>query len=246
MAEVVLDKVWKIYGKRVEAVKELNLHIKDGEFVSILGPSGCGKTSTLRMIAGLEEITRGHLSIGDKVVNNVEPGDRNVSMVFENYALFPHMTAFENVAYGLRSRGLDGLLVPSKVTEAMKLVGIAHLADRWPQTLSGGERQRISIARAILNDPAILILDEATSSVDTETEALIQEALDRLTTNRTTIAIAHRLSTLRKADRLLIMENGKVIEEGTHGELAEREAGLYAKLLRMQKQSQSVMGVSDQ
>ena len=222
MAEVVLDKVWKIYGKRVEAVKELNLHIKDGEFVSILGPSGCGKTSTLRMIAGLEEITRGHLSIGDKVVNNVEPGDRDVSMVFENYALFPHMTAYDNVAFPLSIRGVDKSEIDKKVREISRLLEMDYMLEELAASLGGGERQRVGIARALVHESRVLLMDEPISHLDAALRAKTRTELTRLqkVLGITTVYVTHdQLEALAMADRIAVLNFGELQQFGTADDL---------------------------
>ena len=192
---------------------------------------------------------------GQILIDGVDVRDYDISrlrtkigVVLQEPFLF-HGTVGENIAYGKPDATPDEVIDAARAANANDFIlgfpdGYDTMVGERGQTLSGGERQRISIARAILNNPTVLILDEATSSVDTETETLIQEALDRLTTNRTTIAIAHRLSTLRKADRLIILEKGDVIEEGTHEELAATDGGVYAKLLNMQRESQSVMGLA--
>ncbi len=218
----MLDKVWKIYGKRVEAVKELSLHVKDGEFVSILGPSGCGKTSTLRMIAGLEEITRGHLSIGDKVVNDVEPGNRGISMVFENYALFPHMTAYENVAFPLSLRGVDKSEIDKKVREISRLLEMDYMLEELAASLGGGERQRVGIARALVHESRVLLMDEPISHLDAALRSKTRTELSRLqkVLGITTVYVTHdQLEALAMADRIAVLNFGELQQFGTADEL---------------------------
>jgi ATP-binding cassette subfamily B protein len=218
--------------------------------VGLAGPSGGGKTTTVNLISRFYDVQEGAILIDGVDVRNyeVEALRRKIGVVLQEPFLF-HGTICENIAYGNPEATLDDIIAAARAANANDFIvgfpdGYDTMVGERGQSLSGGERQRISIARAILSDPAILILDEATSSVDTETEELIQQALDTLTANRTTIAIAHRLSTLRKADRLVILDKGEIVENGTHAELADRENGLYAKLLRMQQQNQSYIALS--
>ena len=233
MASLSLRGIYKRYPGGVVAVSDFTMNIKDKEFIILVGPSGCGKSTTLRMIAGLEEISEGELFIGDRLVNDVAPKDRDIAMVFQNYALYPHMTVFENMAFGLKLRKVPKDEIKKLVEEAAKILDISHLLDRKPKALSGGQRQRVSIARAILKNPPILILDEATSALDTESERLVQEALERLMKSRTTIAIAHRLSTIKNADEICVLYEGDIVERGTHDELIALN-GYYKKLNDMQ------------
>jgi len=233
-----------------KVLKNINVIIEPGTMVGLAGPSGGGKTTMVNLICRFYDTLEGRILVDDVDVRdyNISALRRKIGVVLQEPFLF-HGTVGENIAYGKPDATIDEIIAASRAANAHDFIvgfpdGYDTMVGERGQTLSGGERQRISIARAILNNPAILILDEATSSVDTATEKLIQEALDRLTANRTTIAIAHRLSTLRKADRLIILEKGKVIEEGTHEELANKEDGLYANLLRMQRESQSVIGLA--
>ena len=233
-----------------KVLKGISATVEAGQVLGLAGPSGGGKTTLVNLISRFYDTLEGQI-----LIDGVDVRDYDISVlrtkigvVLQEPFLF-HGTVAENVAYGKPGATLDEIIAAARAANANDFIlgfpdGYDTMVGERGQTLSGGERQRISIARAILNDPTILILDEATSSVDTETERLIQEALDRLTTNRTTIAIAHRLSTLRKADRLILLEKGSIVEEGSHEELAEREDGLYAKLLRMQRDTQSVIGLA--
>ena len=232
-----------------KVLKDVDLVIQPGEMIGLAGPSGGGKTTMVNLICRFYDVLTGQILIDDVDVRDydLEQLRTRIGVVLQEPFLF-HGTVAENIAYGKPGATLKQIIAAAKAANAHDFIvgfpdGYDILVGERGQSLSGGERQRISIARAILNDPIILILDEATSSVDTETEKLIQEALDRLVADRTTIAIAHRLSTLRKADRLVILEKGVVIEEGAHRELAAKEGGLYAKLLRMQTEMQSVMAV---
>ena len=232
MAEVILKDVCKMYDGGVLAVKHVDLEIKDREFMVLVGPSGCGKSTTLRMIAGLEEITSGELWIDGQLCNYVEAKDRDLSMVFQNYALYPNMTVYENMAFSLKIRKQPKDEVDKKVHEAAKMLGIEHLLDRRPSALSGGQKQRISIARVFLKNPSILIFDEATSALDNQSEALVQESMERLCRDRTTIIIAHRLSTVKNADYIYCLRGGKLVEHGTHQELLALD-GYYKTLYTM-------------
>ena len=233
-----------------KVLKNVDTTIEAGQMVGLAGPSGGGKTTLVNLISRFYDTLEGQILIDGVDVRDYEIKElrRKIGVVLQEPFLF-HGTVLENIAYGKPDATIDEVIAATRAANAHDFItgfpdGYETFVGERGQTLSGGERQRISIARAVLNDPVVLILDEATSSVDTETEALIQEALDRLTTSRTTIAIAHRLSTLRKADRLLILEKGDVIEEGTHEQLAGKEEGLYAKLLRMQRDAQSAVGLA--
>ncbi|HAU36153.1 MAG TPA: ABC transporter [Phycisphaerales bacterium] len=230
-------------------LKNVSLTIEPGEMVGLAGPSGGGKTTMVNLICRFYDPLEGQILIDGVDVRDydLESLRKRIGVVLQEPFLF-HGTIAENIAYGNPDATVDQILSAARAANAHDfIVGFPDAYDTMVgergQTLSGGERQRISIARAILNNPSILILDEATSSVDTETEKLIQEALDRLIANRTTIAIAHRLSTLRKADRLVILEKGVIVEQGGHDQLARKEDGLYAKLLRMQNETQSIMAI---
>jgi ATP-binding cassette subfamily B protein len=233
-----------------KVLKNINVNVEAGHMVGLAGPSGGGKTTMVNLISRLYDVLEGQILIDGVDVRDYDITQlrQKVGVVLQEPFLF-HGTISENIAYGNPAAGLDEIIEAARAANANDFIvgfpdGYDTMVGERGQTLSGGERQRISIARAILNNPTILILDEATSSVDTETEELIQAALDTLTANRTTIAIAHRLSTLRKADRLIILDKGVLIEEGSHDELAEKEDGLYARLLQMQRKSQSYIALT--
>ena len=180
MATITLDKVSKTYGNKVEAVKSIDLEVKNGEFVALLGPSGCGKSSTMRMIAGLEEITGGTISFDGKPVNDMRPRDRKVAMAFETYALYPTLTVYENLAFPLRSAGWDNAAVDAKVQEYAKLLELGRLLDRVPGDLSGGQAQRVGLARALVREPACFLLDEPISHLDTRQRHRMRQIIMRL------------------------------------------------------------------
>ena len=232
-------------------LKDINFTVEPGQMVGLAGPSGSGKTTLINLICRFYDVLDGEIRIDGTDVRDYELGQlrRSIGMVLQEPFLF-HGTVAENIAYGNPDVGIGEIIESARVANAHNFIvgfpdGYETMVGERGQTLSGGERQRISIARAIINNPKILILDEATSSVDSETEALIQEALERLVANRTTIAIAHRLSTLRKADKLVILNAGELVETGTHDELAEKEDGLYARLLSMQAETQTLIGLGD-
>jgi ATP-binding cassette subfamily B protein len=234
-----------------KVLRDVNLKIKPGEMIGLAGPSGGGKTTLVNLICRFYDVLEGAILIDGVDIRDyeVEYLRRRIGLVLQEPFLF-HGTVAMNVAYGQPDASVDEIITAAKAANAHDFIvgfpdGYDTLVGERGHTLSGGERQRISVARAILHNPFVLILDEATSSVDTETEKLIQAALDRLVANRTTIAIAHRLSTLRKANRLIILDKGRIVEEGSHEELADKEGGVYAKLLAMQSQMQSVMAIGD-
>jgi len=231
-------------------LKDINLEIPAGKMIGLAGPSGAGKSTMINLICRFYDVLEGQILIDGVDVRDydIEALRRRIGVVLQEPFLF-HGTIAQNIAYGNPEANIDQIIEAAKAANAHDFIvgfpdGYDTLVGERGQSLSGGERQRISIARAVLNNPTILILDEATSSVDTETEKLIQEAIDRLVANRTTIAIAHRLSTLRKADRLVVLDKGQIVEQGTHEELVGKEDGLYAKLLRMQAETQSLIAIA--
>ncbi len=221
MATVTFDHVWKKYGD-VAAVIDLNLEIKDGEFMVLVGPSGCGKTTSLRMIAGLEEVSEGDLKIGDRVVNDVAPKDRDIAMVFQSYALYPHMTVRDNLAFGLKLRKVSKAEIDKRVAEAAGILSLEKYLDRKPKELSGGQRQRVALGRAIVREPAVFLMDEPLSNLDAklrvQTRAEIARLHQRLGT--TNVYVTHdQVEAMTMGQRIAVMSEAKLQQVGTPQEL---------------------------
>lgn len=217
MAKVVLEHVFKRYPGGVVAVNDMNLEIKDKEFIVFVGPSGCGKTTSLRMVAGLEEISEGNIYIGDTLVNNVAPKDRDIAMVFQNYALYPHMDVYNNMAFGLKLRKFPKSEIDRRVKEAAKILGIENLLDRKPKALSGGQRQRVALGRAIVREPKVFLMDEPLSNLDAklrvQTRAEISKLHNRLQT--TIIYVTHdQIEAMTMGDRIVVMKDGIIQQVG--------------------------------
>ena len=213
MASLSLQHINKTYPNGFQAVKDFNLEIEDKEFIIFVGPSGCGKSTTLRMVAGLEEISGGTLKIGDKVMNDVEPKDRDIAMVFQNYALYPHMTVFDNMAFGLKLRKVPKDEIKKLVEEAAKILDISHLLDRKPKALSGGQRQRVALGRAIVRDPQVFLLDEPLSNLDAKLRAQMRTELSKLhkKLGTTFIYVTHdQTEAMTMGDRIVVMKDGYI------------------------------------
>ena len=211
MASLSFRKIGKTYPSGVTAVSDFNLEIKDKEFIIFVGPSGCGKSTTLRMVAGLEEITDGELYIGDRLINNVAPKDRDIAMVFQNYALYPHMTVYENMAFGLKLRKTPKEEIRKRVEEAARILDITHLLDRKPKALSGGQRQRVALGRAIVREPKVFLLDEPLSNLDAKLRAQMRTELSKLhkKLGTTFIYVTHdQTEAMTMADRIVVMKDG--------------------------------------
>lgn len=245
MAKVVLKNIKKVYtdnrSKRkmsnleqteegVVAVQDFNLEIADKEFVVLVGPSGCGKSTTLRMIAGLEEITSGELYIGDKLMNDVEPRDRNIAMVFQNYALYPHMSVRENMAYPLKLHKYSKQDIKKKVEEAAEILDIKELLDRKPKALSGGQRQRVAIGRAIVRDPQVLLMDEPLSNLDAKLRNQMRSEIIELRKkiDTTFVYVTHdQIEAMTLGDRIVVMKDGYIQQIGTPQEVFEHPRNLF-------------------
>ena len=218
MADLQLKHIYKKYAGNVIAVSDFNLDIKDKEFIILVGPSGCGKSTTLRMIAGLEEISDGELLIGGKVVNDVAPKDRDIAMVFQNYALYPHMTVFENMAFGLKLRKTAKDEIKRRVEEAARILDIEHLLERKPKALSGGQRQRVALGRAIVREPKVFLLDEPLSNLDAKLRAQMRTELAKLhkRIGTTFIYVTHdQTEAMTMGDRIVVMKDGFIQQVDT-------------------------------
>jgi multiple sugar transport system ATP-binding protein len=230
MAEITLDKLTKVYGDGTRAVSELDLEIGDGEFVVLVGPSGCGKTSALRMIAGLEPITEGRVVIGGEVVNKLPPKDRDIAMIFQNYALYPHMSAFDNMAFGLKLRGMKKDRRGERVNGAAKTLGLDEVLPKKPRTLSGGQRQRVAMGRAIVREPRAFLMDEPLSNLDAKLRVEMRAEIARLQRelNVTTIYVTHdQVEAMTLGDRVAIMRHGLLQQVAKPQELYDRPRNLF-------------------
>jgi multiple sugar transport system ATP-binding protein len=230
MSEVIFEHVFKKYPGGVTAVKDVTLEIKDKEFVVFVGPSGCGKTTSLRMVAGLEEISEGNIYIGDTLVNNVAPKDRDIAMVFQNYALYPHMDVYNNMAFGLKLRKFPKSEIDRRVKEAAKILGIENLLDRKPKALSGGQRQRVALGRAIVREPKVFLMDEPLSNLDAklrvQTRAEISKLHNRLQT--TIIYVTHdQTEAMTMGDRMVVMKDGFIQQVGTPLDVYDNPTNMF-------------------
>jgi multiple sugar transport system ATP-binding protein len=226
MADVTLRKVIKRYDE-VEAVRGIDLDIADHEFVVLVGPSGCGKSTTLRMIAGLEDITGGDIMIGGDVVNDVPPKDRDIAMVFQNYALYPHMTVAENMSFGLRLKHYPKAEIKSRVTEAARMLDITDLIDRKPKQLSGGQRQRVAMGRAIVRNPKVFLFDEPLSNLDAKLRVQMRIEIKKVhqKVRTTTVYVTHdQVEAMTLADRVVVMNHGRIEQIGTPNDLYHHPA----------------------
>ena len=218
MSSVTLKNVYKIYDGGVVAVTDFCLEIEDKEFIILVGPSGCGKSTTLRMIAGLEEINKGELYIGDKLANDVPPKDRDIAMVFQSYALYPHMTVYDNMAFALKLRKTPKDEIKRRVEEAARSLDISHLLDRKPKALSGGQRQRVALGRAIVRDPKVFLLDEPLSNLDAKLRAQMRTELAKLhkKLGTTFIYVTHdQTEAMTMGDRIVVMKDGFIQQVDT-------------------------------
>ncbi|HWO77381.1 MAG TPA: sn-glycerol-3-phosphate ABC transporter ATP-binding protein UgpC [Bacillus sp. (in: firmicutes)] len=230
MAELRLEHIYKVYEKDVTAVKDFNLHIQDKEFIVFVGPSGCGKSTTLRMIAGLEEITQGDFYIDDKRVNDVAPKDRDIAMVFQNYALYPHMSVYDNMAFGLKLRKFPKAEIDRRVKEAAKILGLEAYLDRKPKALSGGQRQRVALGRAIVRDAKVFLMDEPLSNLDAKLRVQMRAEIAKLhqRLQTTTIYVTHdQTEAMTMATRIVVMKDGVIQQVGTPKEVYEKPENIF-------------------
>ena len=230
MAGLVFKNLYKIYENGFEAVKDFNLEIKDREFIVFVGPSGCGKSTTLRMVAGLEEISEGELYIGDQLVNDKAPKDRDIAMVFQNYALYPHMTVFENMAFGLKLRKVPKDEIESKVKNAAKILDIEHLLDRKPKALSGGQRQRVAMGRAIVRNPKVFLMDEPLSNLDAKLRVQMRIEISKLykELDTTFIYVTHdQTEAMTLGTRIVVMKDGVIQQVATPNEIYNNPVNMF-------------------
>lgn len=230
MAEVILEKVDKIYPGGVMAVKDFNLNIQDGEFLVLVGPSGCGKSTTLRMVAGLEEISGGTIRIGNRIINDVPPKDRDIAMVFQNYALYPHMSVYKNMAFALKLRKFPKKDIDQRVREAAGILGIEELLERKPKALSGGQRQRVAVGRAIVRHPKAFLFDEPLSNLDAKLRVEMRAELKRLhhKLSTTTIYVTHdQEEAMTLGDRVVVMKDGIMQQVGPPLEVYNRPVNRF-------------------
>ena len=230
MANLSLRHVYKTYSGDVHAVKDFNLEIEDKEFLVLVGPSGCGKSTTLRMIAGLEEISAGEIYIGDKLVNDVAPKDRDIAMVFQNYALYPHMTVYDNMAFGLKLRKTPKQEIDARVKEAARTLDIEHLLDRKPKALSGGQRQRVALGRAIVREPKVFLMDEPLSNLDAKLRVQMRTEISKLhkRLGTTFIYVTHdQIEAMTMGTRVVVMKDGLVQQVGNPQVIYDHPENLF-------------------
>ena len=230
MASLSLRHIYKKYPGGVTAVSDFNLEIKDKEFIVLVGPSGCGKSTTLRMIAGLEEISEGELFIGDRLVNDVAPKDRKIAMVFQNYALYPHMTVSENMAFGLKLNKTPKEVIKRRVEEAARILDITHLLDRKPKALSGGQKQRVALGRAIVRNPMVFLLDEPLSNLDAKLRAAMRTELTKLhqRVGTTFVYVTHdQVEAMTMATRIVVMKDGLIQQVDTPQKLYDEPVNIF-------------------
>jgi ABC-type sugar transport systems, ATPase components len=230
MAKIVLDQVDKAYTSELKAVNNLSLEIEDGEFMVLVGPSGCGKSTALRMIAGLEDITGGEISIGDRVVNDLAPKDRDIAMVFQNYALYPHMTVEQNLAFGLQLRGTSKAEIKKRVGDAAKMLGLEQFLKRKPAALSGGQRQRVAMGRAIVREPQAFLMDEPLSNLDAKLRVSMRASLNQLHERLgvTTVYVTHdQVEAMTLGDRVCVLREGVLQQVDTPTNLFDNPVNLF-------------------
>jgi multiple sugar transport system ATP-binding protein len=230
MAEIALENLSKVYPDGTQAVNELDLQVEDGELMVFVGPSGCGKTTALRMVAGLEDITSGVVRIGERVVNKLPPKDRDVALIFQNYALYPHMSAFDNMAFGLKMRSFSKAEIRRRVDAAAQVLGLEPVLKKKPRTLSGGQRQRVAMGRAIVREPQAFLMDEPLSNLDAKLRVEMRAEIARIQRDlrATTIYVTHdQVEAMTLGDRVAVMRDGYLQQVGTPKDLYERPVNLF-------------------
>ncbi|OCN05922.1 sugar ABC transporter ATP-binding protein [Erysipelotrichaceae bacterium MTC7] len=230
MATLKLENINKIYDNNVQAVFDFNLEIEDNEFIVFVGPSGCGKSTTIRMIAGLEEITSGNLYIDDKLVNNVEPKDRDIAMVFQSYALYPHMSVFDNMSFALKLQKMDKEEIKKRVNHAAEILGLTEYLNRKPKALSGGQRQRVALGRAIVRNPKVFLMDEPLSNLDAKLRVQMRSEIIKLheRVDATTVYVTHdQTEAMTMATRIVVMKDGYIQQIGTPKEIYSNPANIF-------------------
>jgi len=230
MATLSLRNIQKIYDNKVQAVFDFNLEVADKEFIVLVGPSGCGKSTTLRMIAGLEEISDGELYIDDRLVNDVAPKDRDIAMVFQSYALYPHMTVYDNMAFSLKLRKMPKAEIDKRVNEAAAILGLEPYLQRKPKALSGGQRQRVALGRAIVRSPKVFLMDEPLSNLDAKLRVQMRSELSKIhqRVGATTIYVTHdQIEAMTMADRIVVMRDGYIQQIGTPKEIYNNPANVF-------------------
>jgi multiple sugar transport system ATP-binding protein len=230
MADIIFDDVWKVFADGTEAIRELSLSIADKEFMVLVGPSGCGKTTALRMVAGLESVSRGEVLIGDRVVNDVPPKERDIAMVFQNYALYPHMSVFDNMAFGLKLQKVPRHDIELRVGEAARILGLDELLKRKPAALSGGQRQRVAMGRAIVRHPQAFLMDEPLSNLDAKLRVQMRTEVSRLQNElgTTTVYVTHdQTEAMTLGDRVAVMRKGLLQQVGSPQELYDEPRNLF-------------------
>ena len=230
MASVSFSNVNKIYDNKVHAVFDFNLEIEDKEFIVLVGPSGCGKSTTLRMLAGLEDITSGEIAIDGNIVNNIHPKDRDIAMVFQNYALYPHMTVYDNIAYGLKIRRFPKAEIDRRVQEAAKMLGLEQYLNRKPKALSGGQRQRVALGRAIVRNPKVFLMDEPLSNLDAKLRVSMRSKITKIhqSVGATTVYVTHdQTEAMTMADRIVVMKDGYIQQVGTPKEVYQHPHNMF-------------------
>jgi multiple sugar transport system ATP-binding protein len=229
MSRVLFDHVWKSYAN-VEVVRDLNLAVEEGEFLVLVGPSGCGKSTTLRMLAGLEEVTRGDIHIGERNVTFAEPRERDIAMVFQSYALYPHMSVEENIGFGLRNRGVPAAEIAKRVKNVSAMLEIEHLLDRRPRNLSGGQRQRVALGRAIVREAGVFLMDEPLSNLDAQLRVSMRSEIIKLhqRIRSTTVYVTHdQVEALTMGSRIAVLKDGRLMQVDTADNLYERPGSVF-------------------